>query len=317
MQRKRYQQRENNGGNTMNQASHPYRNVAAPLFDEPRSMLFVPGDDLAKLSKIPSLTADIIVVDLEDAIAAHHKAVARTTVNECLSQFDQSTLSRIAIRVNPTDTTGFEEDLLLCGELGVRGIIIPKLADAEIVTIARHSMSLMGRANTTVFAGIESLAGVRNCFTLLASGVNGVYFGAEDFVEEIGGLRTESGLEVLYVRSQVVLAAKLAGIAAIDQAVTAVHDIDQFRADAATGRALGYTGKICLHPAQATASNEVFSPSPGELERAQRIAAPGGAGVQLVDGNMVDAVHRRAAKRLLARHQQILRDDGHPKTPSA
>ncbi len=276
------------------------------LVREPRSMLFVPGDDVPKLTKIPSLVADIIVADLEDAIAPHNKVMARQTLKDVLSRFDQMTISRIAVRVNPMESNYFEDELLLCGELGVRGLVIPKLENVEVVKVARQTMSRMGRTDTIIFGGIESLAGVRDCFTLLSGGLSGVYFGAEDFIEEMGGQRTHDGLEVLYARSQVVLAAKLAGIAAIDQAVTAVHDLDRFQVDAVQGRALGYTGKICLHPAQALACNDAFSPSPAEVERAQRIIASSETGgVQLLDGNMVDAVHVRAATRLLAKHTQI------------
>lgn len=279
--------------------------VAAALVREPRSMLFVPGGDPSKLAKIPALIADIVVVDLEDGVAINNKTEARHSVHDTLAHFDQATLSRVAVRINSMESTYWEDDLLLCGELNIGGLVVPKLANPEAVTVARHSMSMKGQSDTLYFAGIESLAGVRDCFSLLSTGLSGVYFGAEDFVEDIGGQRTDSGLEVLYARSQVVLAAKLAGIAAIDQAVIAVHDLDRFRVDAAIGKSLGYTGKICLHPKQALASNEVFVPSPAEIARAERIVATSETGVQLLDGMMVDAVHLRAATRLLARHSQI------------
>lgn len=299
----------------MSTSAHSFSNPAAFLVSEPRSMLFVPGDDRDKLAKIPSLIADIIVVDLEDAVAPHRKVVARATVNESLANLDRSVLSHVAIRVNPEDANTFEEDLRLCGELGVRGVILPKLEDAEVVAAARRFMAMIGRRDTIFFAGIESLEGVRSCFSLVTTGVSGAYFGAEDFVAELGGQRTDEGLEVLYARSQVVLAAKLAGVAAIDQAVIAVHDLARFRADASLGRALGYTGKICLHPAQAHVSNEVFSPNPDEVARAQRIIATSETGVQLVDGEMVDGVHQRAASRLLARNRQLTQDRDSPGCP--
>jgi citrate lyase subunit beta/citryl-CoA lyase len=238
-------------------------------------------------------------------VGIHNKTEATHSVKDALANFSQATLSRIAIRINSLESAYWEEDLLLCVELNIRGLVVPKLTDPEAVAVVRHSVSMTGRADALIFAGIESLAGVRDCFSLLSTGLNGVYFGAEDFIEDIGGHRTDDGLEVLYARSQVVLAAKLAGITAIDQAVTAVHDLDRFHADAALGRSLGYTGKICLHPGQALASNEVFAPSPTEVERAERIVASSETGVQLLDGKMVDAVHLRAATRLLARHRQI------------
>src|SRR5581483_9110114 len=116
-----------------------------------------------------------------------------------------------------------------------------------------------------------------------------------------GGRRSADGQEVLFARSQVLLAAALAGVAAVDQAVVAVRDLVAFRTDASAGRDLGYAGKVCLHPDQVVVAREVFTPSAAEVAHARAVLAAGAAGVAVVDGAMVDGVHVRMAQQVLAR----------------
>jgi citrate lyase subunit beta/citryl-CoA lyase len=106
---------------------------------------------------------------------------------------------------------------------------------------------------------------------------------------------------VNYARSQVVLAARLAGVAALDQVVVAVHDEVAFRIEAQQARALGYRGKICLHPVQVGIAHEVFTSSDAEVAHAREVLAAAESGVGLVDGQMVDAVHVSMARAVLAR----------------
>jgi citrate lyase subunit beta/citryl-CoA lyase len=136
---------------------------------------------------------------------------------------------------------------------------------------------------------------------LLAARPDATYFGAEDYAAELGGRRTADGTEVLYARSRVCLAARLAGVPALDQVVVAVHDTDGFRRDAEQARELGFPGKICLHPAQVAIAHEVFTPSEAELEHARKVLDAAEVGVGLVDGQMVDAVHVAMARDALAR----------------
>ena len=106
---------------------------------------------------------------------------------------------------------------------------------------------------------------------------------------------------MLYARSQVCLAAHLAGIPAIDQVVTDLADTEGFLADAHAGRNLGYQGKMCIHPRQVTLAHQVFTPTEAELAHAHQVLAAGTAGVGVVDGQMIDDVHVRMARATLAR----------------
>jgi citrate lyase subunit beta/citryl-CoA lyase len=136
---------------------------------------------------------------------------------------------------------------------------------------------------------------------LLAERPDAAYFGAEDYIADLGGRRSTAGTEVLYARSGVCLAAHLSGVAALDQAVVAVRDGEAFRVDAEQGREIGYRGKICLHPLQVELAHEIFTPSPAEVDHARAVLQAAEQGVGVVDGQMVDAVHVTLARGVLAR----------------
>ena len=152
-----------------------------------------------------------------------------------------------------------------------------------------------------IVVGLETVRGVADCRRLLRADVDAAYFGAEDYIADIGGRRTAKGDEVLYARSEVRLATFLAEVSAVDQAVVAIRDDDRFRTDAEQGRAIGYTGKICVHPRQVELAHEVFTPTAAEVRHARAVLGAADQGVAVVDGQMVDDVHVRMARAVLAR----------------
>jgi citrate lyase subunit beta/citryl-CoA lyase len=141
---------------------------------------------------------------------------------------------------------------------------------------------------------------------LLVPPVVVAYFGAEDYIADLGGVRTLGSTEVLYARSRVALAARLAGVLAVDQVVTRLDADDHFLTDAAEGRALGYRGKLCIHPAQVALAHRAFSPSPEELDRARRLVAAyedamaRGEAAIAFEGQMVDEPLARHARAVIA-----------------
>ena len=149
--------------------------------------------------------------------------------------------------------------------------------------------------------GLESALGIADARPLLAERPDAAYVGTEDLIADLGGRRTAAGTEVLYARSYVVLAARLAGVPAIDQVVAAVRDTEAFRVDAEQARDLGYHGKICLHPLQVPIAHAAFTPSEEELAHARAVLAAAAGGVGLVDGQMVDGAHIAMARGVLAR----------------
>ncbi len=145
---------------------------------------------------------------------------------------------------------------------------------------------------------VETLAAHQSPLTALA-------FGAEDFITDLGGRRTPEGLEVLYARSRVVLAARAAALQALDQVFVNLRDDEAFRWDAEMGRQLGYSGKMCIVPRQVEAANLVFSPSAEEIDRARRLleayedAKGSGHGVFEFEGAMVDEPILKRAREIL------------------
>lgn len=261
-----------------------------------RTVLFVPGGRADMIAKSPRSLPDIIVVDLEDAVAQADKDGARRTATEAVDELDAGD-AVVLVRVNPPASPWFDADLAAVSGSRAAGVVLPKLERAEDLAAVRAALP----PGAVVCAGLETARGVADCRSLLSGGVDAVYFGAEDYIADLGGRRSTAGTEVLYARSRVVLAARLAAVPAVDQAVVAVHDHDRYRTDAEQGRDLGYQGKICLHPAQVEIARKVFSASPAEVEHARAVLAAGASGVGMVDGQMVDDVHLRMATALLAR----------------
>jgi citrate lyase subunit beta / citryl-CoA lyase len=263
-----------------------------------RSLLFVPGHRLELLAKVPRWQPDAVVIDLEDAVAEPDKDAAR----QAMAQADLTVPgSPVLIRVNAPGTPWHDDDVKACVGSSVASIVVPKAEDLEVLAGLQQRLEGSGR-EIGLLLGIESALGVARARELLATpGVDGAYFGAEDFLADMGGRHSANGLEVLYARSEVVLAGRLAGVPVIDQAVVAVEDDAAFTADAEEGRALGYAGKLCVHPRQVPLAHAAFSPTDTEVAAARRVLEATADGVAVVDGQMVDAVHIRLARQVIER----------------
>ena len=267
--------------------------LAAP----PRSLFFVPGSRPDMIAKLPRYGADLAVVDLEDAVAAEEKESARLAAIRAIAGLPDGT-GTVLVRVNAVDSRWFADDLAAVAGSAANGVVLPKFETADVVGLLRARLA----PRALLVVGLETARGVADCRPLLGADVDAAYFGAEDYIADVGGTRTDEGGEVLYARSQVLLAARLGGVAAIDQVVTSVRDDELFRADARAGAALGYTGKICEHPRQVELAHEVFTPTAAQVEHAEAVLRVASAeGVGTVDGQMVDEVHVRMARQVLAR----------------
>ena len=266
-----------------------------------RSLLFMPGTRADMVAKIGRFGPDVAAVDLEDAVAPADKERARDTAAAAIDALDPDGPATILVRVNPVGSPWFAADVAAAARCAAAGLVVPKLSSQHDLYEVRQALVENGWADALIVAGIETALGVADARPVLASGVAGAYFGAEDYIADIGGRRSPGGQEVLYARSQVCLAAYLAGLPAIDQAVVALGDDEHFLADARAGRALGYQGKICIHPRQVELAHQVFTPTRDEVAHARAVLAAGDAGVGVVDGQMVDSVHVKMAQSVLAR----------------
>ena len=279
-----------------------------------RSLLFAPGNRPDLLKKFPRSDADAFVIDFEDGTPQPEKAAARRELPGVVSYLrEQRVPGLIFVRTNDPSSPHTAADIEAALQTDIDGLVIPKLGavdDLQRFGQALADVERRGSDRKRLLIGlIESMAGVMAAAQLAASGEDhlcALCFGGEDFITDIGGRRTAEGLEVLYARSQVVLAARSAGLEAIDQVVVDIRDDQQFRRDALAGRNLGYTGKMCLLPRQVTLANEVFSPTAEEVDRSRRLieayeaATTEGRGVLEFEGLMIDPPLLKRARAILA-----------------
>ena len=260
----------------------------------PRSLLFVPGSRPDMVAKVPRWSPDAVAVDLEDAVAPADKESARDAAVRAVADLPQDTGTLVLIRVNAPASPWYADDVAAVAGSAAHGVVLPKLESPEQLE------DLRARVDLPVVGGLETARGVARCRELVG-GCLAVYFGAEDYIASIGGRRTAEGREVLYARSEVVLAGAVAGVGVLDQAVVAARDEEAYRADAKVGRDLGYDGKICIHPSQVALAHEAFTPTDDEVAHARAVIEAGSSGVGVLDGEMVDDVHLRMARAVLSR----------------
>ena len=283
---------------------NPSREDARPRL---RSLLFAPASRPDMCAKLPRSGPDGVVLDLEDAVAPAAKAEARLQARAAAAELGgQHPELAVFVRVNPPGAEWFADDIAQSLAAELTGLVVPKLESAAQVDLVHEGLAQAERSHLRLLAGIETAAGVARAADVVGHPrVDWAYFGAEDFITDMGGVRTDDSLEVLYARSQVALAARLAGVPVLDQVVTAFGDDERFLADAAVGRSIGYSGKLCIHPAQVPLANQCFSPSPEERDRARALLdvwdeaqARGRASVAF-EGQMVDEPLARRARALL------------------
>jgi len=257
-----------------------------------RSYLFVPGTRPERFEKAIASGAHAVVVDLEDAVAPADKDRARTIVAGALDA-----ARPLWVRINGAGTPWFDADLALCAHPGIAGVMLPKAEDADAVATVQAA----ARGGASVLPLIESATGLWNARVIAeAPGVLRLAFGSIDFQVDLG----IADDELLAYRATIVLASRVAGrIAPVDGVTTSIDDVAQVRRDAERARALGFGGKLCIHPAQVAVVNAAFRPTEAEVAWAERVvaadAAAQGAAVA-VDGRMVDRPVLLQARAILS-----------------
>ena len=284
-----------------------------------RSLFFAPANRPDLVAKFPRFAADCYVIDLEDGTPPADKAAAREGLAALVAQLRTQPLpGLLTVRVNEPASDHYLDDLAAAWRTDIDGIVIPKLESTDQLFPALHGLRRREREAPRseprfILGGLESIRGVANAAALCAAdpALQAVYFGAEDLASELGARRTPDAGEVLYARSHVLLHAKAARIAAVDQAVVEIRDDQHFERDAVVGRNLGYDGKICLLPRQLEVSHRVFRPSDAELDHARRLiaryteATAQGLGTIDFEGQMIDGPLLKRAQRLVALDAQL------------
>ena len=277
-----------------------------------RSLLYVPGNMPGMLQNIPVFEADVVMIDLEDAVPLLEKDAARLLTRNFL-QFYQDRNKEMFVRINALDTPYAADDLREVLPALPDGIRLPKADNPEVVErlhtlLTEHEERLglkIGRFK--IIPSIESAQGVLNCVETARASARlvALAFGAEDFTASMEIDRTKSGEELFSARTQVVWDAKAAGLQAIDSIFADVNDMDALRAETLLVKRLGFTGKSLVNPRQIDVIHEVFRPSEDEIRHALEVmeaikrAREMGTGVISLKGKMVDApVVRRAARTI-------------------
>jgi citrate lyase subunit beta/citryl-CoA lyase len=258
-----------------------------------RTYLFVPGNWPDRFEKAWQSGADAVILDLEDAVQSAHKDLAREAVAAWLSP------TRPAyVRINGTGTPWFERDLEVVGLPGIMGVVLPKAEHPEQVT--QVAACLSGEA--LVLPLLETALGIWNARVLAkAPRVERLAFGSVDFQLDTGISGEQE--ELLYARSRLVLASRVASILSpIDGVTMALNDLTRLREDVVRARRLGFGGKLCIHPKQVETINREFAPTDAERVWARRVleaAETTGAGALQFDGELIDRPVIERAKSIL------------------
>lgn len=262
--------------------------------------MFVPGNNPAMMSDAFIYSPDSIMLDLEDSVTMAEKDAARLLVHNALKTIDYGN-TEMVVRVNPLNTPYGKKDVEAVVKAGVDVIRMPKTETAEEVVelekeIERVEKEIGCLGRTQIMAAIESTKGIINAYAIATASkrMMGIALGAEDYCANLKTQRTPSGDELLLARETIVVAARAAGIYALDTVYSNLNDMETFRKEVELIKRLGFDGKSIINPRQIEIINEVFTPTEKEIEKAKTIvaaikeAAAKGSGVIAVNGKMVD-----------------------------
>jgi citrate lyase subunit beta/citryl-CoA lyase len=283
-----------------------------------RSLLFVPVDDSRKVAKALAGSADALIFDLEDAIAADRKDIARKACVEALGSADGA--KKLFVRINALDTDDALSDLAAVVRARPFGIVLPKCRHGDDVRLLASYLTALEAREGLPIGGIVILPIVTEIgAAMLTLGsysapaiprLYGMMWGGEDLAADIGASQNRSGngeyaFAYQLARTLCLLAATATSTVAVDAVFTDFRDAQALEHEAVEAARGGFTAKAAIHPDQIETINQAFTPSSAELEWARRVVgafekAPG-TGATALDGKMLDRPHLRNARRVIAR----------------
>lgn len=262
--------------------------------------MFIPGNNPSMMQDAYIYHPDSIMLDLEDSVTVAEKDAARLLVYQALKTVDYGTIERV-VRINPLSTPYGKKDIEAVVKGGVDVIRMPKTETADEVReveaeIEKVEKELGCEGRTLIMAAIESALGIVNAYNIATASkrMMGIALGAEDYSANLKTQRTKEGTELQLARETIVVAARAAGIDALDTVFSNLDDMDAFRAEVELIKRMGFDGKSIINPRQIEIVNEVFAPKEKDIEKARIIlaamkeAAERGSGVVAVNGKMVD-----------------------------
>ena len=277
-----------------------------------RSALYMPGSNARALEKAREIAADVMILDLEDAVAPEAKAEARARVCAAVKAGGYGR-RELVIRVNGVGTPWFADDLAAAAEAKPQAILIPKISSPETLHEVGHQLNgLWADASIAVWAMIETPLAIldveriaraaRDPVTRLACFV----MGTNDLAKETRARFVPGRAPMLPWLTSALLAARAHGIDILDGVYNDIKDEAGFLAECKQGRDLGFDGRTLIHPSQVTVANAVFAPDETELTKARAVIAAfdlpenAGKGAIQLDGRMVELLHAEMARRTVA-----------------
>lgn len=265
-----------------------------------RTMMFVPGNNPGMMADAHIYGPDSIMLDLEDSVTMAEKDAARLLVYQALKTVDYGN-TEMVVRINPLNTPYGKKDIEAVVKAGVDVIRMPKTETAEEVVEVEREIERVERelgcvGRTKIMAAIESTLGIINAYAIATASprMMGIALGAEDYCANLKAQRTPGGDELRLARETIVVAARAAGIDALDTVYSNLNDMETFRQEVEYIKTLGFDGKSIINPRQIEVINEVFAPKEKEITKARAIIAAikeaeaKGSGVIALNGKMID-----------------------------
>lgn len=260
-----------------------------------RSALFLPASNPRAIARAREAGADMVILDLEDAVKDADKDSARAAAVAAVAE---AWPCPVAIRVNGFASDWHGADVEAVAGSNCDFVVVPQVDGPavveEVLTVTAKPVAAM----------IETALGVRRVHEI-AEVAAALIAGTNDLANDLRLPEGERRPALRTALQWVVLAARGAGKPCFDGVYNRLDDADGLAAEAAEGRSFGYDGKTLIHPNQVAACHAAFAPSPGELARAQRLIAAAGGGAQRFEGEMIERMHVEAAERLLATHPSL------------
>ena len=284
-----------------------------------RSALYTPGDKASVLAKALKSAADVLIFDLEDAVAPDAKAEARNIVAQALREADGSE-REIVVRVNALGTEWCAADVAAVAQSRARAILFPKIGAVQDVAAAEALLAAQGvPKDTELWCMIETPIAILNALAIAQTAARpgartmAWIMGTNDLVKEMRGRHTPSREPLLPYLAIALAAARAFGICILDGVQNDIQDVDAFNATCLQGRSMGFDGRTLIHPSQIEPCHRAYSPAEREVQEARAIleafARPEnqGKGVIKLDGRMVELLHAEMAKQTVAIADAIAR----------
>ena len=280
-----------------------------------RSALYMPGSNERALEKAKSLSADLFIFDMEDAVSPDNKERARNLILNVLSnEKDDYRGKKILTRINSMDTVWANMDLECLQNSGTDGILFPKVSEvSDMLLIQKRLGDLNFKKTPEIWIMAETPKCVLNLGKILDefSNIGGIVVGTNDLAKELVLPKQIGRTGLLYALGSIILTAKAHNVITLDGVFNGISDEDGLCSEAKEGKNMGYDGKTLIHPNQIDITNTVFSPSEKEIDMANKIieayekAKEEKSGVTTVDGVLVEELHVKQSLALISKMKMI------------